>query len=271
MIREVVLDQLGRPRLAEQTPLKRAAAFLGSPDLHRHLTQPLAAILSQNKIGLVLVLVTVACTVAAFRVRGARIHPTLLIAGAAVLLASPSYFTHYGALTAPFLATTVGICVAGLLRGVPSKRVAAAIGVAVLVAVLALNVPVDVTKRTSVWVPTTVLRPAAQKVKGCVMTDDPQILAALDVLSRDLDRGCPLWPDVTGYTYDRDSVEVAGKEVPRRDNPVWQRDVAAYLLSGQAVIVHRAATRLDPATNRLVRSGRVLARSGSWTLHAVDR
>jgi hypothetical protein len=103
------------------------------------------------------------------------------------------------------------------------------------------------------------------------MTDDPHILAALDVLTRNLDRGCPLWPDVTGDTDDRDSVQVAGREVPRMANQVWQRDVAAYLLSGQAVIVHRAATALDPATDRLVRSGPVLAKRGTWTLHAVQR
>jgi hypothetical protein len=269
MIREVLLDQLGRQRLAQQTPLKRAASFLGSPDLHSHLSKPLSAILSQNKIGLVLVLVTLVCIAAAFTVRGARVHPTLLLAGIAVLEASPSYYAHYGALTAPFLATTVGIGAARLLRAVPSRRLSAALGAAVLIAVLALNLPIDLTKRTSQWVPTTVLRPAAQKVQGCVMTDDPQILAALDVLSRNLDRGCPLWPDVTGYTYDRDSVKIAGKEVPRIENRVWQRDVARYLLSGQAVIVHRAGTQLAPSVNRLVRSGPVLAKSGNWTLHAT--
>jgi alpha-1,2-mannosyltransferase len=271
MIREVVLDQLGRPRLTEQTPLRRAASFLGSPDLHAHLAKPLSAIFSQNKIGLVLVVVALVCLVAAFTVPGARVHPTLLVAAVVVLMTSPSYYLHYGALTAPFLATTVGIGAARLLRAIPSRALAAALGALVLLSVLVLNVPVDVVKRTSVWVPTTVLRPAAQRVQGCVMTDDPQILAALDVLSRNLDRGCPLWPDVTGYTYDRDSVEVNGREVPRIDNAVWQQDVARYLLSGQAVIVHRAATALDPVTNRLVRSGPVLARSGTWTLHAVPR
>jgi len=75
---------------------------------------------------------------------------------------------------------------------------------------------------------------------------------------------------VTGHTYDHDSYEVAGEEVPRPQNPRWQRDVAAYLLSGQAVIVHRAGTGLSAATGRLVRSGPVLAKSGTWTLHAVE-
>jgi alpha-1,2-mannosyltransferase len=194
----------------------------------------------------------------------------LLVAAVLILLASPSYFLHYGVLAAPFLATTVGIGTArllGLVRNTPARTALAAV---VLLAVLALNVPVDVTKRVSQWVPTTALRPAAQKVQGCITTDDPHILAALDVLSRDLERGCPLWPDVTGYTYDRDSYEVAGQEVPRKQNPRWQRDVAAYLLSGQAVIVHRGGTGLSPETSRLVRSGPILAKSGTWALHAVE-
>jgi alpha-1,2-mannosyltransferase len=255
MIREVVLDQLGRPRMTTQPLVNRLASFLGAPDLHRYLPLPLYHLLSPHKIGLVLALVALVCVAAALTVPGARLHPVLLVAAVVVLLASPSYFLHYGVLTAPFLATTMGIGTArlvGLVRSTPARTALAGL---VLVAVLALNLPVDLVRRTSEWVPTTVLRPAAQHVRGCITTDDPHILAALDVLSRDLERGCPLWPDVTGYTYDRDSYKVAGAEVPRQQNPRWQRDVAAYLLSGDAVIVHRAATGLTPATARLVRSG----------------
>ncbi len=270
MIREILLDQLGRPRMTTQPLVNRVSSFLGAPDLHRYLPSSLDHVLSPHKIGLLLALVALVCVVAALTVPGARLHPVLLVAAVLILLASPSYFLHYGVLAAPFLATTVGIGTARLLGFVGNAPARTALAAVVVVAVLALNVPVDVRKRTSEWVPTTVLRPAAQQVEGCITTDDPHILAALDVLSRDLERGCRLWPDVTGYTYDRDSYEVAGEELPRPENPRWQRDVAAYLLSGQAVIVHRGATGLSPATARLVRSGPVLARSGTWTLHAVQ-
>ncbi|HET6825790.1 MAG TPA: hypothetical protein VFH64_07680, partial [Amnibacterium sp.] len=270
MLREVLLDQLGRPRMISQPLVNRLASFLGAPDLHRYVPASLAPLLSAHKVGLLLALVVLVCVIATLTVPGARLHPVLLVAAVIILLASPSYFLHYGVLAAPFLATTVGIGAARLLSFVRNAPARTALAVVVVLAVLALNVPADVTKRTSEAVPTAVLRPAAQRVQGCVTTDDPHILAALDVLSRDLERGCPLWPDVTGYTYDRDSYKIGGREVARPRNPRWQRDVAAYLLSGQAVIVHRDGTGLSPATDRLIRSGPILARSGTWALYAVQ-
>ena len=126
------------------------------------------------------------------------------------------------------------------------------------------------TTHASSPIPVTALRAAAQHVRGCVTSDDPQTLIDLDVLSRDYRLGCTVWPDVTGYTYDRDATPGRGHHVPRAQNQPWQADVTRYLLSGDAVIVHRAATALDPSSNRAVRSGPVLARSGTWTLHGVS-
>src|SRR5436309_3382492 len=50
MVREVVLDQLGRPRDVVHTPFKRISSFLGATGLH--LREPWAAVLSPNKLGL---------------------------------------------------------------------------------------------------------------------------------------------------------------------------------------------------------------------------
>jgi hypothetical protein len=97
------------------------------------------------------------------------------------------------------------------------------------------------------------------------------VLAELGVLSRDLRNGCPVRIDVTGCTYDRDRMSVDGFEVPRLLNSRWQRDITGYLLSGQAVIVHRQATQLGTAAGHAVRRGPVLARSGNWVLQAVQR
>jgi hypothetical protein len=153
-----------------------------------------------------------------------------------------------------------------LLRSLRLRVLLAAL---LLVAVASLNLRAVEVARPSSPIPTSALRPAARAVHGCVMGDDQQVLAALDVLSRDLARGCRLWPDVTGWTLDRDGGPVGGRPVPRSENDAWQNDVTRYLLSGDAVIVHRAATRLDSDSSRLVRSGRVLAHAGTWTLHAV--
>jgi hypothetical protein len=210
------------------------------------------------------------CGIVTLGIRGARLHPLAALAGIAVLLASPSYFLHYGALTAPWIVLTVAIGSARMLarlRSVPLRGLLAGL---LLVVLAALNLRAVGLAQPSAPIPVSVLRPPALRVSGCVMADDQQILAAMDVLSRDLARGCRLWPDVTGYTMDRDAVTVRGTPVPRRQDEVWQQDVTRYLLSGDAVVVHRAATDLDLDSSRLIRAGRVLAHTGTWTLHAVS-
>ncbi|HEV7623752.1 MAG TPA: hypothetical protein VGO26_06420 [Amnibacterium sp.] len=269
LVREVVLDQMGRPRATTPSLLQRVWTTLGAINLH--LPHPWSALFSVNKVGLVLLIGLLVCCAFAVTVRGARLFPLAAVAALVVLLASPSYFLHYGALAAPWIVLTVAVGAAKGLSLLRSLRLRGVIAALLLVAVVALNIRLVDIARSSSPIPTAALRPAAVRVQGCVMADDPQILAALDVLSHDLEHGCPLWPDVTGYTYDRDSVKVAGVLLPRAKNGVWQADVTHYLLSGDAVIVHRAATGLDAASNRLIRSGRVLARAGNWTLHAVHR
>jgi hypothetical protein len=121
-------------------------------------------------------------------------------------------------------------------------------------------------------IPAAALAPEARELR-CTTTDDPALLAALDVLSVDLARGCPLWPDLTGYTYDRDKGYGPGvpKELSRRQNAPWQREALRYLSSGQAVILNRTATGLDRASLAVIDRGPVLARSGHWVLRAVRR
>jgi alpha-1,2-mannosyltransferase len=102
-----------------------------------------------------------------------------------------------------------------------------------------------------------------------VRSDDPGLLAAIGVLSRDLDRGCGLWPDVTGWTFDRPGFPTAG--VDRAGSAVWQRYVTDYLLGGDAVIVDRAGTGLSAASRQRIARLPVLARSGDLVLHAVPR
>ncbi|MCU1473266.1 MAG: hypothetical protein JWQ92_1334 [Amnibacterium sp.] len=267
MVRQVVLDQLGRPRDTAHSPFKRASTYLGATNLH--LSEPWSALLSVHKVGLGLLLGVIVCAAVALTVRGARLFPVTGIVTGVVLLVSPSFFLHYAALSAPWVVLTVAVGVSRMLRAVRSRRVRALLAMVLLAALVTLNLREVQLSRPSSPIPAAALRPAAQQVAGCVVSDDPQILAALDVLSRDLSHHCTVWPDVTGYTYDRDSVRVAGHVVVRKQNAAWQADVTHYLLSGEAVVIHRSATELDAASTRSVDSGRVLARSGSWTLHAV--
>jgi len=54
-------------------------------------------------------------------------------------------------------------------------------------------------------------------------------------------RGCRVWIDVTGQTYDTAGVRKAdGEPVSRRRNRLWQRALMGYLLSGNATVVVRS-------------------------------
>jgi alpha-1,2-mannosyltransferase len=260
----VVLDQLARPRSAYWGFDRRLGAIVGSPALHLHGL----AWLTQGRIAIVLLAADLVLGVAACTVRGARVFPALTLASAAVLLASPTFFPHYIVLIAAPGALTLGIGAARLGTRVRTRELRAA-GLGILLAALVVvNLHGD-TRRVSREIPYQVLTPAAARVPGCVTADDPVLLAAMNVLSRDYVRGCTVWPDVTGYTFDRDSLIVGGRDMPRARNPQWQRDLLAYLRSGDAVLRDRGATGLSPASRTLLNHTPVLASSGRFVLHAT--
>ncbi|WP_180936184.1 hypothetical protein [Nocardioides ungokensis] len=102
--------------------------------------------------------------------------------------------------------------------------------------------------------------------------DSPVDLVLLDVLSRDLARGCRVMVDVSGLTYDRDSasVQTAGR-LPRRRNRAWQHDLRAYLLSGDATLLSRPhADGLSAHTLRVIDGLTVLGRGAGYELLATS-
>jgi hypothetical protein len=264
MWRQVVLDQLGRPWSLRWRFNRRLGAIVGAPALHLHGL----AWLTQGRIAMVLLAAGLVLGVAACTVRGARVFPALTLAGAVVLLASPTFFPHYSVLIAAPGLLTVGIGAARLGTRVRARWLRAA-GLGILLAALVVVNLYGDTRRVSREIPYQVLTPAAARVRGCITADDPVLLAAMNVLSRDLARGCTVWPDVTGYTFDRDTLIVRGDDMPRIANPQWQRDALAYLRSGDAFIRDRRATGLSPATRALLDHTPVLAGSRGFVLHAT--
>jgi alpha-1,2-mannosyltransferase len=265
LLREVVVDQLGRGRVEAWPAVRRLADMLavrtvGRPTPHQ------AQIILLELAGLLTVVI--ALTVLALTLRSARRYVALTAAAVVVLLASPAYFTHYGALLAPLLAITVGAGLARLLVLARRRWLQAVVVTLALVGVLVVNRHVF-SARTSDPFPAAALRPAAASTAGCVTSDDPLVLAELNVLSRDLDRGCAVWIDVIGYSYDRDTTIIRGHAVSRPLNPRWQQDLTRYLLSGNAVIVHHSGMGLVEATHAAIERGPVLARAGQWVLRAV--
>ena len=75
----------------------------------------------------------------------------------------------------------------------------------------------------------------------CVTSDSPDALILTDLFSQDLRHGCRVPVDLSGLTYDRDALPLRanGTAVPRSQNVQWQRDLGAYLFSGQSIFVLR--------------------------------
>ncbi len=201
--------------------------------------------------------------------RRARVFVALLLVQGGVLCASPPYFTHYGAFLAPPLALTAAVAAQRVSDELAAQalrwRPAGIAAMGILVVVLAVPVlthayftPFD-THRVEALVAN----------RHCVAADSPGALVLAGVLTRDIDRGCPTRIDVSGVTYNVDRVVGPnGRSVPRSRNPLWQRDLMTYLLSGQAAITTRSAidglTRADLAV--LARRG-ILYRGDGVTVY----
>lgn len=265
MIDAVLRDQLGRPD-GPQSAVQRLTDLSSVTAADRPLSLP-----AQQALALTVVLVLAALVIRAWPVRAARPAVALLLGQLGILLAAPSWFGFYTDYLAVAAAVTVAAAAAPLprrgravrrrLRGLPWLATGAA--GAVTVAALVLG--------TTVVTPYPAAARLARAVAGerCVMSDTPMAEIELDVLSRDLSDGCRAWVDVTGRTYgpDRGTGPAAGD---RFTNRRWQRDLRAYLLSGDAVIVDRAVgSGITPTDRRALACGGVLARAGHQVVYRV--
>jgi alpha-1,2-mannosyltransferase len=90
-------------------------------------------------------------------------------------------------------------------------------------------------------------------------------------LTRDLKRGCRVWIDVTGLTYDTAGVRKPdGEPVSRRRNRLWQRALMGYLLSGNATVVVRSGgDGFAPDSARTLDQLPILARGTGYALWSV--
>ena len=262
-IRMVVLDQLSRPEIGS-SPVERLPRLIGVlPYLSEDHAVAVVA------VTLVAGAALAALTVSALRAREARLWVALLVAHGLVLLAAPIYLNHYSSFLTVPLALVLGASAAVVsdrLRARGSHKVdrvaaVAAVTTLVLLGLGSLARPLGEHfpgKRLAAHLP----------VSGCVRSDVPTALIQLDVLSRDLERGCPVPVDFTGQTYDRLARQgLDGSPLPRDANPAWQAYVRDYLTSGSALVLVRGSNNgFDATTQQLFRSLPVLGRVGE---HAV--
>lgn len=223
------------------------------------------------------VLAAVCTLFAAVLIRAWWVRPVRLVVALAVgelilLLSAPACFAQY----ADFLAPAVALSVAAAVSRRPNAHRERAeraplrwIGWCATGTAAAMTVATIALGQTHASKPFPAARlAAAVRSAHCVMSDYPMALILLDTLSRDLRDGCPNWVDVTGRTYGVDAAyRPDGVAYTRAENPRWQRDLLAYLESGEAALVVRADTGINRRTLATLRAGGVLVRVGRHVVY----
>jgi hypothetical protein len=254
----VVRDQLLRPQAASSR-FARLSSILG--------VQTFVAGHHPEAVLVTVLLLAILATAAAvcWRDRAARIIVVLLAGNLLVLLASPSYFPHYAALTAAPAALVVAIAlgkVAATSRWRPVGRVVLLASVA---AFLASGIAIASSAQEKSF-PRNQFAAAAPP--GCVTADDPQALIQMNRLSTDLRSGCRVAIDVTGITYDTlHRVLPHGRQLPRDRNRAFQRFLYDYLVSGSSfVVARRDGDAISVGNARALARSRLLVRIGDLVL-----
>ncbi len=255
MFRMLVLNQVDRPdngiALADRLGSLTGALPPGEDATGNHLTA----------LAITALFLAAAFTVA--RSPGAgRLWVAMLGAQTFVVLASPVYFDHYAAYVAPAGAVVVATAFAawvrrlvrhGFARGHRSRALTGGVGVGL--AVFAVVTSVNGTRNArdgAEWRPVQLAAVVANR--GCVVADNPGVLIAADVLTRDARRGCPLLVDPTGIAYEPGFELPPGPtpEARMRHDP-WQRLMRRHLTSGDVVILDRPKlSGLSPETREMV-------------------
>lgn len=192
----VVADQLHRPWHAGWA--KRLIYITGT-----------SHIVSAHRFGwglmTVLTVVVVFTALACLR-REARVVVLLFLAAVAVLLKSPPVYVHYGSFIAPSFAILLGVGAAEAVRlihrtrsAVP-RRLGEGIVAVVITGILVLLGQEPATAQVGDRTPQRIAT-LARGLPGCVAYDEPSTALALNLVSRDLQRGCPFIVDMGAVTH----------------------------------------------------------------------
>ncbi|HKG51722.1 MAG TPA: glycosyltransferase 87 family protein [Actinomycetales bacterium] len=267
MIRMLVLAQGGRESNGYAI-WEKPTFFLGVPQY-----------LGRDNIAAIVVVtvlagaVLAAATVLALRIPLARLWVALLAVHTLMLLVSPVFFAHYAEFLTVPLALVLGAGAAGWF-GTQAARAPRGLGRAVPVGIGVILLSMGVgtaTQSFGVRYPGDKLA-AFVPAQGCVRADDPGALIQLNVLTRDLGRGCEIPVDFTGVTYYRPVHRADGSTVPRGKNAQWQRRARSYLTSGAAtVLVRRTGNAFNKTTREQLAALPVLGRVGPWKILGPPR
>lgn len=263
----VVLAQAGRGQggTPKNDRLQRILGFANvDPKYPTHQSMLISA-------GLVVAVLAVAAL--AWRRPPARLWVVLLVAQLAVLIVVPVYFAGYSSFAGPALVLVLAAAVESTRDWVTRfsnghARVAlGALAGGVGLVIVASGVSSAVHETRDFVNPSHVTTLVANST--CVASDSAGMLIAANVMTRDLQRGCPVIFDVDGSVY-----SVGAGSNPRgltshqrrHLSTAYQDMLADYFVASDAVILHReAADGLDPALRSELRSRPLL-----WE-HGVNR
>ena len=250
----VVVDQLGRRR-DDLVLVKRIDAMLGlnlwtaEPRLHLSATLMAAAV--------------IASLVACLMLPTLRLLPALFVSHALLLAVTPMWFLHYaGFIAAPFV-LMLGGGLAVALRKVGKLRSWLPSVVAALAAIAVLLNALPITQlRLGRPFPGREAAAIVADMPGCVVTDLPMALIQMNLLRRNLDRGCRLEVDLSGASYHLDAGD--DKENARDRNRVWQAYAMDYLRTGDVAVIARFSSGVgfSHRTAKVVRGWPELGRAG---------
>jgi hypothetical protein len=268
MVRMLVLAQGGRESNGYAL-WQKPAFFLGVPQY-----------LGREHVAAIVVVTLVACAVLAaatryaLRIPTARLWVALLAVNTLMLLASPVFFAHYAEFLTVPLSLVLGAGAAGWLRtraaAAAPRRLRPVVPVAIGAVLLLMGIG-TASQSFGDRYPGDKLA-AFLPAQGCVRADDPGALIQLDVLTRDLRRGCEIPVDFTGLTYYRPVRRADGTIVPRGRDQRWQRRARSYLTSGSAtVLIRRTGNSFNKATRQQLAALPVLGRVGRYKILGPPR
>lgn len=214
--------------------------------------------------GLIIVLLTIAIAVAlACRRPEARLIAALFGVEFGILLKSPPTYVHYGAFVAPSLAILLGVAtgeavdLARRLGPVTVGRVGVGLISVGVGAILVLLASGQAVARVDAPPPNRRFVAAARAVGGCISYDEPSQALSMNVVSHDLDLGCPFIVDLGAATH------WTNMRAEPHGHPSHSEKIALhYLGSGSATLLYRY--RPDWHARR---PANII---GSWSLVARD-
>ena len=184
------------------------------------------------------ILIAIAAVLVAWKLSTARPWVALLVVIAGLLLATPTFFVNYTAFLAVPLALVAGSA-AQLAAGVLTKlkpalmRPAAACAIVVgIAALLILGSPAFDTAGSPF--PVNGATNAVARAQ-CLTSDSTTAIILTGSFAENVDGGCPIVVDMTGYVY-----ETRGLPTSRARNPEWQAYALRYLHQGDYVIIMTA-------------------------------